>query len=654
MVNKDHGDPRQKFLDELERRKFMAALGIGAAGLAGCGGGGDGGDGGDTTTSTTTTTTTTTEDGDGGDGGDGGGGTDETKRYDSEDATFRVDRRPPTPAEAQYQQFGPNGPTFDGMLDYVLLSRSYADQKFYGEVAEDWNYRPGVMDITLKEDFYFWDGEQITADDVMVTYKLSNYMWGGDENDAYENIVRAEKTGDFSVRFFLADTFREQFALANAFTGWTFFGSLNYYGPWIEKFEGASTQEEVEKVRTNLGNKEEKNPEPFYYNAFKIVGAEEDRWNLKLRTQDMEQTKAPAVPHFVEDINYANTVITTIESKKRVKNAFLQGKVPYGNPTEGTGQIDESKLDFETEWTSLIRPADVGAYSFNCSKPPMSNAHFRRAWMYMLDTKKHSTARMNPEKAVTGFFTENRENIYISDSVRESLTDYKWDQHAVEAAEREMKKGGFEKSAKGNWLFQKGDRAGTPMSFEIPSFSWMSSLRNHSTSFTQAMDDFGIKVKHVGDTGGVWGKIADTSYDVAMTYWGGGYPARTFAINFGTVEGFGSGNPLMPDTWEGPPVGQPDADPSETYQLTTAAQRLKVTRNDEQYQRLVDRLSWAFNQTVPRAPIGAAAQRALLNTTKWDWPIPIAEGDNPHYWIKMFFRRPWNTGGVAYVPEGER
>ena len=81
---------------------------------------------------------------------------------------------------------------------------------------------------------------------------------------------------------------------------------------------------------------------------------------------------------------------------------------------------------------------------------------------------------------------------------------------------------------------------------------------------------------------------------------------------------------------------------------------MKITRNEEQYQRLVDRLTWAFNQTVPRAPIGAGLQAYLMNTTKWKWPIPVGDGDNPKYWTMIPFRRPWNTGGVAYVPEGQR
>lgn len=612
----------------LQRREFMAALGVGGAvGLAGCSGDGGGGE---------TTTPAGPRD-----------------HYGSGDATFRLPLTiPPLPPEAQFQTFAPATPPFGGPVNYALVSRSFVDRQFYGELAADWSYEPGVLEITLHEDFYFWDGRRVDADHVLAAYALNNYMNGGDDRDAYPYINEAEKTGEYSVRFRLTDTFREEYALAGSFAGWRLPGSLNYYQSWLEQFEDASTQREISSIVADLSTaREGTNPSPFYYGAFKLVDVETDRYAFSLRTGSFDQLEAPEPPHYVEDINFADVVVTDALNGKRMTQAFIDGAAPFA----GVSKLSPDKLSFETERLDLVRSVTMGAYTFDCSRPPMSDPHFRRAWMYMLDTETHSVPKtMRPEKRVTGFLTENREQIYVSDDLLGALTDYGWDQHAAAEAEREMKAGGFDRDSEGNWLFKEGDRAGEPMSFEVVSFAWMEPLWRNATAFVRAMGEFGIAIEHVGDPGEIAERIETTDFDVALTAWGGGTPVRTFGVNFGTETLFSTGNPKMPEAWDGPPVGKPASESRETYELARPAQRLRVTRDDEAYQRLVDRLTWVFNQAIPRAPIGASVQAWYLNASKWDWPLPEQRGDNPESWTDAPSERPWSTGGVAYVPPEQR
>ena len=630
----DSSDPTSGKLPEperrgqLKRREFMAALGVGGTvGLAGCSN--DGGSG-------ETTTPTGPRD-----------------YYGSEDATFRLPLTiPPLPPEAQFQTFAPAAPPFGRSMNYALVSRSFVDRQFYGELAADWSYDPGVLEITLHEDFYFWDGQNVDADHVLAAYTLNNYMNGGDNRDAYPYIDEAEKTGEYSVRFSLTDTFREQYALAESFTGWRLPGSLNYYQSWLEQFRGASTQQEISSIVADLSTaREETNPYPFYYGAFKLVDIKTDRYVFSLRTEDFEQLEAPEPPHYVEDINFTDVRVTDDLNGKRMTQAFINGKAPF----TGISEISPDDLSFETERLDLVQSTAMGAYTFNCSQSPMSDPHFRRAWMYILDTEKHSVAKtMYPEKRVTGFLTENREQIYVSDDVLGNLTDYKWDEHAVAEAEREMEAGGFERDSEGNWLFKEGDRAGEPMQFEIISFPWIEPLWRNATAFEQAMAEFGITIEHVGDPGQIAKRIETTDFDVALTAWGGGTPARMFEINFGTETTLGTGNPEMPETWDGPPVGKPESGTRETYELAEPAQRLRVARDDEAYQQRVDRLTWVFNQAIPRAPISAGVQAWYLNVSKWDWLLPEEKSNNQRYWTSNPRRRPWTTGGVTYAPPGQQ
>jgi hypothetical protein len=502
MVESDHGDETDRRSIDVERRWLMNLLGTGAvAGLAGCGGDdGDGDGGGTTTTATTmtaggdgedtTTTTTTTED----DGEDDGEDTTTTEqgmqRYDNQ-PVISLYRRPAAPPDSQYQSYSPQGDhSWDGAMRFGLLSRSFADGQIYGEMCNDWEYTPGLLEISLHDDWHYWTGENIDADNILLHWRLQDFVGGGDDLNAHSNVIRAEKTGDLSVRFALTDTWRETYAIVQTMEYWGPSGTTEYYRPWLQKFRDAANQSDIEDLRTKLEETTEKDPNPFNHNPFKIVDATENRWIFKLRTPENNELPGDQVPHFVDEINYLNFEYIVGTEEQRENQLFLEGR----NLASGPDDFSEDELPFPITSVEFSRATDQWSFLFNCSTPPTNDRHFRRAIAYMTNRKQYMQPREIPDEVLTPFMTPDREQRYVSSDVLEGLTDYGWDETRREEATREMEAGGFERDSRGRWLFKQGDRAGEPMEFTISRYVWQDQVGNQGTDFIDVMSDWGIGI----------------------------------------------------------------------------------------------------------------------------------------------------------------
>jgi len=613
------------------RRAVLGAVGTGTVvGVAGCsfgGGNATTADGGDDPTAVETTV-----------------GPDGISRYDVTLTTVRV---LPGPVGRQHQRYGPNLPGFGGMLDYVLLARSYADLEFYGELVDEWSYGSGVLDLTLHDDFSYWDGTAVDAENVLLHWQLEEYLAGEEPPEDHELVAGVERTGDVSVRFEFDDDYREEYALERSVAGWHPEGSSAYYRPWLQRFEDATSEAAVEDLRVDLLETREDAPEPFYYNAFRITDADDEGWSLRLRT-DEEPT-----PHYVREINYLNFVIgirsETEKVRLRERQPFYAGRQPFGEAHAWTPE----NLSFATELFSFPRRFGRWAFLFDCSNPPTSDPHFRRALAYVTDREDMLGQAPNlPSRRHTPFVTSKREDRYVSRDVLGGLEDFGWNEVREEAATREMEAGGYERDADGRWLFREGERAGEPMGLTFYGFPWQERAFKRQWALRETLAGWGLELDF-GLIEAPSGPAGREDAPISASFWGGRTPERTLATTFGGATGPETGTPRLPATVEAPPVGEPwsayDGD-LETYETRAMVERLPRTR-DEQYQELVDRLVWVFNQTTPRLGVEGDGRFFLINTTTYDVVLPE---ERPDLWTHVPHRRIWNKGIVEYVPPDER
>jgi len=643
MSRKTSGDnsKNRQNVPSYNRRRLIAALGAGSvAGLAGCGG--DGGDPTDTSTDEPDDTSTDEPDDTSTDEPDDTS-TETTSEPEGEkvlDRTWRMYTGLPLPADAHYNSYntaewwgddwrkpGIGGITSDGEV--------YADSG----LGKSLDYRPGVIDVELQDDFYWWTDENFTAEDVMTTMELTNWM--SYPGDGFDTIVRSEQTGEYSFRLFLSDTFNRTVALYDNVLSLGHWKNTSFWSDYIQRFEDASTDEEIADIQTEINNAKFDDPDPHYLFPFKLQSTTESKYVLELR-DDQDYT-----PHKVPNINYDTIEAIVAGDGTRAEQAFANQETPLG------GKID-GDYDFSTAIYENVESGGPGAYVFNCAKPPTNSVHFRRAWAYMIPFEKHKTENAIVDEYPTGLMSPSTEQGLFSQEFLDSLENYGLEESKVEEATAEMEAGGFSQDSDGNWLFKEGDRAGDPMSFDIPTYEWMSDIANNSTAFTNNMADFGIDVAvNVVDTGTLWGTNSSGEYDITLSYWGGRgpFPSKVFGQTFAFDSGDGAqGYARFPETWEGPPIGEPDADPTETYEVASTLDRIALTTDETTYNRLAKTLTWAYNQGLPKIGLMVKPDRQIVNTEEWDWPFPVEE--NPKKWDNPF--RMVGSGHVDAIPEEEQ
>ncbi|MFB6138296.1 MAG: ABC transporter substrate-binding protein [Halobacteriaceae archaeon] len=668
-----------------ERRKLLASLGLtGVAGLAGCGGDGGGDGGGGTTappgTGTSAPGSTTAGPGPGtgtsppGSTTEGTGGT-ETKGTETgtsteapwaPNRTWSVFVRPPGPGNAQYNPA--NGTVFwapgGHMMRFKVYQKSFVNGEFQPEVAKDWNYRVGVLDLDFFQDHYFASdrlGERnpvnINADDfIKGTYQLKNWMWG----EQFPRIDSVEKQGEYQLRVRFNDTYRKEFAMTESLSGFEV-DNYDFYKRkgWIERFKEASSNAERDQIGADLQQKKYFSPHPFTSVPWYVSGTTETTWNLKLRNDETEKFGLPENPRWVDETNWPECVLRVSGETSRARVAFVNGKLPYAGSEMGGIQVVDADVPFNTTVEQVPRPHATGAYVFNVGKAPMSNVHFRRAFAYMLNRKKSTTRFMEGDQVITGFLTRDREEKYLSSNILDTLEtgphqNYGYAKAMKEEAEAEMKAGGFERNSNGMWVYQSGQRAGQPMSFKIPCYPWQQAQMNNSTRFQEDMKEFGITVNvYVQTDADLWGRFSDGDYEIGLAYWGGGNPTATYTNAYwGNPAIYGATN--WPGQWEGPVMGEfatPVDDASEemtTYNIAQLTQRLQLTRNDQQYQEIANKLAWVYNQSLPRVPIGFQPRTFVMNTDQWNWPLPFE--DYPFAWVSLPRRKLWQRGVIKAIP----
>lgn len=613
----------------VNRREFVGSLGaVTIAGLAGCGG----------------------DDG-GGDGENGGGGTPAAAgsptvvrgvdRYDTTVAlTIPISR-----AEFQHQRYGTLNPGgFGDILSFDLANRSYGDNSMYGELIDEWSYDGGQLDVTLHEDFTYWSGEPVDAENVMVHYELQQFRTRS--GDAHPSIDALERTGEYELRFSLAEDWREEYAVDRSVGGWSPRGSTAYYEEWLEKFRDAANDDEVTEVLANLVQTGENDAAPFYNGPFRITGGHENRVDCELR---LDETP---VPHFVDDINFTKLELKLVNPQRSMEptGLFNDG----WRPMAASDEIEGASPSFETVRAAF--PPRTGQWSllFNCRTPPGSNPRFRRAINYATDRKSmRQPSDVLPNRRHTPFATPEREERYVGEDVREALEDFRWDEAEMEAATREMEAGGFERDSEGQWLYREGEEAGEPMDVRIIASPAQTALGDRVGQFRRELGDWGmtIAVQAVQDYRSRLD--AGSNFTVAATRWGGGVPERALPMNFARDTAGSFAVPGLPATLEAPPVSEqwPTVEELESYDVRTMARSVRTTGDDGTFQELVDRLTWVYNQTTPRIGVELPAGEYAFNTTRFDVALPA---DAPSLWTRPPPDRVATTGIVDYVPQAER
>lgn len=578
---------------------------------------------------------------------------EEIERYDV--APFLV-RNPPMPGDVQYHRRGwdveplPSWIGFGG-LEFSPMTRSFADSEVHGILVDNWTYEPGIVEFTFRDDFYWWNNDVVNAEDWVLDFELDNWTGGGEDLDAYPDIIATELIDDQTVRISLADTWREDWALQQTLLATGISTSRIFNEPWLEQFDDTGgDMDAVEDVRDELASYAIKSGEheedllhqaftPFEFRLDGSLGEIGDTyWELELVPEKNGQQR-----RFADEINYDRWHVIASEDYDTVwGHYFVDGDMPISLDWENA-----EAAEFPTRFLPYQRVEDRWAFTFNNDAHPSDNPHFRRAWLYATDRTLWEEFQYPPQEHVTPFLSDERLERVISEDLIAMLTDYGKDEVMWDDAEHEMEIGGFERDADGNWLNQE---SGEPIEIGLGVWNWIVNRTvMGDTDFTLDMDEFGIDVEIFDEL------YADDPWRVVGGYTGGLLPEMIYDSIYGedALSWGAAPNPNLPESVEAPPVGEADASRDDwiEYDTRTMTDRLGVTVDDEAYRAMVDELTWIANQVLPRATIVGMVRTHAVNDYHWhvkdfdDYPELLGSIPN---------RRVFNNGALSYVPEEER
>ena len=598
------------------------------------------------------------DDADPGDDTDDTEGTGEVTQIERHDVAPVNLRATPFPADVQYNRWAADAePTPDLYTwdHYFLMGWSFGDQQLYGQLIDDWSYEPGIIEVTLHDDFYWWSGDVVNAEDWLTQQSLADWFWGGDDFDDNPAIITAEMVDEFTFRLSLADTWNESWAMEQTLVNGTMMSSRQFNEPWIEEFDDTGGDlDAVEDIRDDLDsysilpneNEDElvyQHNIPFEFRLDGSVGEiGENFWEYELVPEKNGNQR-----RYVDRINYERKRFEVAEEFRIQQNqAFAEQRMPYLSAEEVEGEHEDDILGIQTRQEAFWREMDQWGWNFNCELQPMESPQFRRAWIFLTDQSLWSAAdhRFTQEHAGP-FLNDDRTERWVSEEIIADFTDYGPETVEEDRAEEELQIGGFERNGNGDWLDQE---TGEPIELEVggildPDLNFVG---DEGSDFFADVNDFGIDATFVPG--------AQEPWTVEAHYTGGLLPETVFDSIFGEDGlGWAAHDPNLPESVEAPPIGETDADPDEWVEYDTRAMtdRLGVTVEGEPYQDLVDQLAWVANQIVPRVSIAPQALTRLLNDERWH--VQSME-EAPEKWLRTPARMLWFNGLLSYVPEDER
>ena len=558
------------------------------------------------------------------------------------------------PGDSQYNPYAsqPSPPGDFPFRSPHVIGRSMIDYGHHGHIAADWSYEPGVLEFSFHDDFYWWSGDQVTVDDLLTQLEYEDYLWGGDDLDAFENIVARDRIDDDTVRMTLTDSWHEDWAISQSVENHIINASQTLLEPWVEEFDDAPDLDAVEELReVNTDEHVIDTDEelvhvymsPFEFRLDGSIGeVGEDYWELELvQEKDGNLRHHANYDHHEPLPNYARARYEVHEDPAVVAmERFQSQEQPFATwATDAPlNAALEGEFEFEINFIEFFRPPSLdGGIQFNHEVHPTSSANFRRAFGFLIDNTAWEDYRANrPAERNHPFFEDRELEMFVSEEVIEAFTDYTYDAMDVDAAIEELTAGGFEQDADGNWLMQEdgpGGDAGAPMEFEFGTHSWLDALHDHGSDWLADMDEFGISLEAMIELPEQW--------TVLYTYTGGGTPEHALAniylnADWARPDYNISSVVLAPPLLETPPIG---ADPDEwvEYEVEAMTQRLTVTTDEAMHQQMVDELVWVVNQTCNHFTTAPSPRLVAANQERWHWP---ERDDVANRWTEVAFRIP--------------
>lgn len=543
--------------------------------------------------------------------------------------------------------------------------------------AENINVEPEKVSVTLRDDVYWSDGEQVTAKDIavgMVNVRLANGVRHPDESAKLDTPATAwEMITDFSFPdgkdglTFVLHASNGQLKKASRYMSLA--QSLRWRGgvhapthtePYKEWANALfDLWDQAKKGEVNPWDPERNDP---YRNTLRknILGTKEHVEMMskpenivtngvfqldEIRgTQEYVLTKNQH-HRLADEVNFDEVRFVYNESDDREIAALNAGDLDHSRQSLDPGVIDNLPESYEVE----LRPAPFGgSIGIQHANPHLGKVKVRQAIAHLLNTE-NIARNIHPNKTtpvtVPGGDIWMRDTLVSDDWVENNLIEYAHDNR--ERARELLQEAGYSQED-GTWTGDDGS-----LEFEI---STASEAPKFETTIAQQLDDFGISaqvqtyddatyadVLQEGEnhlfpstrgTGFLWTALDDwfemphyVPYYAQQSVYGedavqkveerGGYAENGFSKPKSEGIAWAEENAF---TVEAPPVGEPDGE-LQTYSPYRMSKPSVLTVGSEsELQERAKKILWLWNYYLPEIPIYRDQNMSHVDKAHWQWP----------------------------------
>jgi ABC-type transport system substrate-binding protein len=629
----------------LSRRQF-AALATGAtAGLAGCGGGRNPND-------------PTPVGGGGGDDSSGGG---TTVTADENTVVSRIGWDWAV-GDTEFNRFSVAGNVPGAQLRAFytpLVSYSPIQKEFQYHLADGAPEMEGCsLHVPMKENYTWWHGDPVTADDRVVPHQLVPYFCcGGPDKVPWE----AQKVNDYEFKEDKGSVLNEGFASTNMMRP---IRGAKIYRPYLERLQDATTedaeQEVVKEVRDLKISLDEVIEKGLGYGLWKPVS---------YTSSELVLEKHDGHP-YADRTNIERWVWRVSSSNQTFTQAFKQGRYDYGfSPYEENVQDPPENIENIVSYAgSTGRKLGLSWRNKHLARRPV-----RRAINYLLDREDLGSVvgDVSPATQQTGGMPDRLVEKWVGSDFLDQLIDYGVEGRPEKAAQV-MRQAGYEKRG-GVWTDEDGDK--------INGLRFISSSASDNAllgdTISGILSDFGIKTEFSSLEGGSFGDVmsvrtGNAEFDLAIHAAGAQWPVPTGIWNHvrpSTVDGFFHVANLTPPeectpaapsvewTEDTSPVFQIPVDPTPAYPEEVGTETLdgdgqtlnpcktgplmRFAVGEERIREIARQWSWWYNFNAFHVQLHTQNRTIWANTDR----LEIA--DNPRLGGVSFGTGPLSNGDIS-------
>lgn len=497
-----------------------------------------------------------------------------------------------------------------------------SDGSVKGILANDWSVEGDAGSITFKDDITWHNGEEITARDYVIGRKIDQLV-KGTENPTFTDFEAVDdKTVEFSItedaskKILQVDLFRRN-------TGTMLRTPRFVYEQHLEKLQNAKEQGE-DAFKTAKGDFTKKT-------ISKTVGSG------PLKVDNLSEQAMTLVPHDGhpggKQLDLGSVRMEYVENDNQQSRGMVNDT--YDGLKEATNK--QKLIDQFPDHAELLpRPLYSGTgLVMNNSATLLSDPNVRQAIGHVVDptpiVDRYKTISAHPKGSFYSGASKQYIGEWLGSSLRKKFTDYTGS-NANKAASL-FKKAGFSKNG-GSWMTPDGKEF--TLTIKIPGSG---SRVFCGQSAAQNLSQFGIATEARSmDKGTAFGDMKSGNYQLGIWGYSSGNTTQPYFDYWTTYSpnGWWSGIYSVPENVSAPPLGEPDGSRQSTNVLDLVNQAKTGTENERK--KAIQKLAWAFNQTLPSLPLREKVPKSVITTDDWDVPTegPMTESLAPHLLLPQF------------------